>query len=367
MLELDANTAPEYLRRTSLVAASEAVQIDELPGGVSNVVWRVRRSGGDDFILKQARGKLRVAHDWFCSVERIWREVEVLRLCGKLLNKPSAERAPASFGFVARPVVPQILFEDRDTYCFAMTAAPRESRPWKELLLAGEMPLQRGVATACGELLAALHGGSWDDAAIAEQLADRTYFDQLRLDPYYRQVARVHADLQGPIEGLIASVWQNRRALVHGDFSPKNLLVSRTEVMLIDFEVGHFGDPAFDLGFFLTHLVLKAIWSGPRHAGYLQLADLFWSTYRWRLSRGTTAVNAAFDPAFDAPVPSDLEARAMLNLAGCLLARVDGKSPVDYLSLEQQTQVRQLARSLLLDAATTWEQAAQRIRAAIAS
>jgi 5-methylthioribose kinase len=354
MLELDATTAADYLRRAGHLAASEQVQVEELAGGVSNIVLRVRRAHGEDFLLKQARGKLRVEHDWFCSIERIWREVEVLQLCGKLLTNLATENAPSSFSFAARPTVPQVLFEDRENYCFAMTSAPRESRTWKELLLDGELPLSRGVATACGELLAALHGGSWNDAAIAQQLDDRTYFDELRIDPYYRQVARVHRDLKGHIDDLIESVWRNRLALVHGDFSPKNLLVSRAEVMLIDFEVGHFGDPAFGLGFFLTHLVLKAIWFGSRHEAFLQLAQMFWSTYRLRLAQAASAVDSA--------MLSDLESRTMLNLAGCLLARVDGKSPVDYLSLAQQVQVRELARGLLLAPPANWEQAALRIR-----
>jgi len=123
---------------------------------------------------------------------------------------------------------------------------------------------------------------------------------------------------------------------VHGDYSPKNLLVWPGHVMLIDFEVGHYGDPAFDLGFFLSHLVLKSIWSGRRQAEYCQLAAEFWRAYHERLAATISAAEL-----------TALEERMLSNLAGCLLARIDGKSPVDYLSEDQRGVARGLARNWL--------------------
>jgi 5-methylthioribose kinase len=261
----------------------------------------------------------------------------VLRICSKLLEMRSAEcgvwsedRQAAAF---CEPTVPQVLWEDRDNFLYAMTAAPQEHQTWKEMLLAGDLPASAAIATSCGRLLAQLHAATWGKVEIAARLDDRAYFDQLRLDPYYRHVGRVHPDLQPHIERLVDSVWQHRRCLVHGDFSPKNLLVWPGNVMLIDFEVGHYGDPAFDLGFFLTHLVLKGIWSDRRQQEYFNLATAFWTTYQKLL--------AAIIPADEVTA---LEGRALWNLAGCLLARVDGKSPVEYLSAEQRELVRSLAR-----------------------
>ena len=155
---------------------------------------------------------------------------------------------------------------------------------------------------------------------------------------------------------LIDAVWGNRLTLVHGDFSPKNLLVSHRQVLLIDFEVGHYGDPAFDLGFFLTHIVLKAFWSGPQHASYMQLASIFWRTYHKVLSTAIGAIDLL-----------ELETRMLANLAGCLLARIDGKSPVDYLPPPLHDRVRRLSRELLLDPPSTWTQAEGRIDAPLQS
>ncbi len=368
MREITSDSALEYLRQSGPLAprVAGACEVRELAGGVSNVVLLVTPQSGEPFVVKQARGRLRVKDEWLCPVERIWREVEVLRLCGGILTRSvSEENTPTrsvSEGLSKRPpackksladasgwysaIVPDVLWEDRENYLYAMTAAPAAHRTWKELLLAGELESSESIARACGELLAALHAETWQDAAVAAQLDDRTYFDQLRVDPYYRQLARVDPALAPQVNGLIDSVWNNRRSLVHGDYSPKNLLVWPGHVMLIDFEVGHYGDPAFDLGFFLTHLVLKSIRAAPQGERCLALGTLFWNTYRDALA-----------PRIGARELAELEQRALLNLAGCTLARIDGKSPVDYLQPQQQALVRGLAQGWLRQQPQNWQAA----------
>jgi 5-methylthioribose kinase len=290
---------------------------------------------GERFVLKQARGQLRVKEEWLCPVERIWREVDVLRACGELLR--SAECGMRSEEGI-QPSVPRVLWEDRANYCYAMTAAPSRNRTWKAMLLSNASKLDPYIAAASGRLLGRLHAGSWKDASLAGMLDDRTYFDQLRLDPYYRHTSRKHPDLAPRLNELIDSVWSNRLCLVHGDFSPKNLLVCPGKLWLIDHEVGHFGDPAFDLGFFLTHLVAKAVHARVECRHYLALAGVFWRTYRGELARVATADELA-----------DLKQRMMLNLAGCLLARVDGKSPLEYLDEPERQVIRQLGREWLVN------------------
>jgi 5-methylthioribose kinase len=338
MLEITCETAADYLRSQGRAALTERIDVCELAGGVSNAVLRVKLpSRGESFVLKQARGRLRVKEEWLCPVERIWREVDVLQICDELIQPQPAAIAA---------VVPSVLWEDRENFAYAMTAAPPEHRTWKELLLAGNLDGSPALATACGRLLGQLHAGSWANREIAARLDDRAYFEQLRLDPYYRQLARVHADLSPAIQRLIDSVWRHRLCLVHGDFSPKNLLVWPGHVMLIDFEVGHYGDPAFDLGFFLTHLVLKSIWAGERGYLYLNLATQFWRSYE------ATMAACIGSEQFAA-----IERRMMLNLAGCLLARVDGKSPVDYLHSAEQERVRQIARGWIIAPQQSWDAA----------
>jgi 5-methylthioribose kinase len=347
MFEITSHNAAEYLRSSGRASADEPIDVRELAGGVSNVVLLVTLPDcGERFVIKQARERLRVKEKWLCPVERIWREVEVLQLSGKLLRTKSAEIAARSETIAAS--VPAVLWEDRENFAYTMSAAPTEHRTGKELLLAGPDAQHADLARACGRMLGRLHAGSWLNESIATSIGDCTFFDQLRLDPYYRHTARVHADLAGPISRLVDSVWQHSRALVHGDFSPKNLLVWPGHVMLIDFEVGHYGDPAFDLGFFLTHLVLKSFRASDRQADYLAIATTFWQSYRQVMA----AVIAADEL-------TSLEARLLWNLAGCLLARIDGKSPVDYLSSEQQQRTRNLARNWIIEPPRTWNEAAR--------
>lgn len=339
MIVLDAPNVSDYLRASSRFEEPESPAVNELSGGVSNAVFLVTDPNSSrQFVLKQARQRLRVQEEWLCPVERIWREVDTLRISRELVEMRSAEcRARSEGSAEIEASVPRVLWEDRENFCYAMSAAPDGHRTWKEILLAGETAESLPIAAACGKLLGQLHAGSWNNTAIAGQLDDRAYFDQLRLDPYYRHVARVHPDLAPRIERLIDSVWQHRRCLVHGDFSPKNLLVWPGHVMLIDFEVGHYGDPAFDLGFFLTHLVLKGVRSGRWRTEFRPLAHAFWIAYRDQLA-----------PVVSTSELDDLEHRLLANLAGCLLARVDGKSRVDYLTPHQQDRVRRLARAMLL-------------------
>src|SRR5262249_38558883 len=132
-----------------------------------------------------------------------------------------------------------------------------------------------------------------------------------------------------------------KEAICHGDYTPKNLLVHSGLFTLVDYETAHYGDPTMDLGLFLAHLLLKAVRGPDRRADFKQLTRAFWRGY---------AACVRFRPS------SELEARAIPHLAVCLLARVDGTSPVEYLPEEaKRNQVRRLARRLLTDRPACWE------------
>ena len=330
---INENTAEAYLRQKSLLEPHEEVSIRELPGGVSNIVLYVARAQGSernglDFVVKQAREQLRVAASWFCSVERIWREVETMRICTQLLTDSSTRpRIPTS--------TPDVLFSDSEDYLYGMSAVPNHET-WKQQLLRGQ--LEDDVAHSCGWLMGRLHGASWGGRQIPSTLHDRQFFNDLRVDPYYREIARVHADLVPAIDRLVNSLDDSICCLVHGDFSPKNLLVHQGGLVLVDFEVGHFGDPAFDIGFFLSHLVLKAFRAGQEALKYLNLIAMFREAYASEFCR-LSSIDALHA----------VEERAAANLTACMLARIDGKSQVDYLNEPTRALVRSNARELLLD------------------
>lgn len=332
MIELSPSNAVEYLLCRGILPPGTEATAEVLAWGVSNQVLRVSPEQGADLVLKQSREQLRTRADWFSRLDRIYREVEVMKKLGELL--PTG-------------VVPAVLFEVREDYLFGMEAIAAGHMVWKGELLAGRFDV--GVASKLGDYLATIHRQTGDDESLRRLWEDRTVFDELRIDPFYRRIAHVHPVLRQPIDRLIDETLGNAICVVLADFSPKNVLITATGISLVDFETGHYGDPAFDLGFFLSHLLLKTVLHASRRGEVLTLARVFWSRYRERWSDGGPGI---------AEIDSDLERRAMTNLGACMLARIDGKSPVDYLPQpSQQDFVRKYSLKLLLDAPATVENA----------
>ncbi|HWA97980.1 MAG TPA: aminoglycoside phosphotransferase family protein [Pirellulales bacterium] len=338
-LLLDEQNTAEYLRARGWIEADEPVEIGRLAGGVSNEVFYVARPSAPDreFVVKQARHQLRTAQPWFSSIERIWREVAVMRACQQALDVA----APADL----RARTPAIVAEDRTNYTFAMTAADRAHRVWKRDLLDGV--IDASIGRECGRLLGVLHSATWDDEPTRRELGDRTLFDELRMDPYYRSVAAACPEHAGHFERLIASVPENLRSLVHADFTPKNLLVWSDGLMMVDFETGHFGDPAFDLGLFMAHLVLKQVANPAAAVAHRQLKQAFLSAYE------TTVRPRIGDADY-----AQLVERGIQHLAGCTWARLDGKSRIEYLEDESRREaVRRACRAILDDRPRQWNDA----------
>jgi 5-methylthioribose kinase len=317
MILLDAVQLPDYLRTRGLLEADEPCRVEALSGGVSNVVLRVESEKRAAFVVKQSRERLQTKAPWFSRLDRIFCETAVMAAVRTLLPDGA---------------IPAVLDEDRENFAYAMQAVDASHVVWKRELLAGR--LCEEIAVRLAEYLSTIHGRTAGVGAIADRFADREVFEQLRVDPFYRHVAHVHPELNSRISNLIDEMRQNRVCLVHADFSPKNVLVvdrrtaaagsrSQLEVTLIDFETGHYGDPAFDLGFFLSHLVLKGARSGADLAGFLRLIEIFWSHYQAGIGSLTQAAGLE---------PRDLERRSVTHLAACALARIDGTSPVDYLT-----------------------------------
>jgi 5-methylthioribose kinase len=313
LFELRTDNAAAYLRSRGI--AGEVPRITELGGGVSNTVLLVE-TGERRSILKQALGKLRVKDDWFSDRDRIFRESAAMRWLEPHLPAGS---------------LPEILFEDCENYLFAMTAAPADAATWKSILLRGEF--DPGVAERIARILATMVAASWGDPESERVFGDQTVFDQLRLDPYYRTTAARHPDLSPHFDRLMRESTARRVSLVQGDWSPKNFLVSPKTVTVIDFEVTHFGDPAFDSAFLLNHLLLKSFYRPHWSAELARLAVRFWEVYR-------------------AAIPSDcdwIETATLAHLGCLLLARIDGKSPAEYITEPAlRDRVRRFAKNLIL-------------------
>ena len=303
------------LTEMELLGQSEAFQATRLSGGVSCDVWRVDLKGGP-ICVKRALPKLRVEADWRAPLERAGTEVDWYRLVAGIDPRR----------------VPEVLGENRARHVFAMEYLPPESHPlWKTELAAGKA--DTAFAAHVGEALAHTHTATAGREDIAHDFAHGTQFHALRLEPYLLHTAKKHPDVAPRIRTLAQGVADARIALMQGDISPKNILRGPAGPVFLDAECAWWGDPAFDLAFCLNHLLLKCLWTPAATAGFLACFDALAAVYVDRV---------LWEP------PAALEARAAHLLPGLFLARVDGKSPVEYITTDaDKDRVRRVARALL--------------------
>jgi len=339
--EITAENAISYLKENQHLNSEETASAEALAWGVSNVVIRIHREIGDDFVIKQSRKQLRTQAEWFSHLDRIWREWEVMQELAHLLPEG---------------VVPRVLFEDRENYLFAMEAIDEHHQVWKAVLLDEKFDLK--IARDLGDYLSAIHRKSFLNEQYQTQWGDWEIFDQLRIDPFYRFIVKAHPEIKTWVDDLIHDMSDHRLCLVLADFSPKNILLTDQGIHLVDFETAHFGDPAFDLGFFLSHLLLKAVCFQQSGVGCLQLAESFWDQY---INHGPSFPKGAHPRVIEMQ-EQELGLRTIRHLAACMLSRVDGKSTVDYLTEPMlQDQVRSFALSLILDPPASIPQAMSRL------
>jgi aminoglycoside phosphotransferase (APT) family kinase protein len=315
----------EYLRQRGHLAATEAVDIERLAGGVSNRTMLVRREHKPDWVVKQALPKLRVEVDWFCDPARIHREAAGLRALQRIL--PSGQ-------------VPEFVFEDEDFHLFGMTAVPEPHDNWKTLLLAGK--IDETLVEQSARMLAAIHAHAGQETTgLSREFEDRSFFEALRLEPYYGFSSEQVPVVKPFLNRLLEETRSRQQTLVHGDYSPKNILVYRDRLILLDHEVIHWGDPSFDCGFFLAHLLSKAHYVSGQRGPFLSAAKLWMERY---------LAQTAHQPWAD-----DLEARIVRQTLGCLLARVRGRSQLEYLSEDGRTRQANAVVELMCDSCDTFD------------
>jgi aminoglycoside phosphotransferase (APT) family kinase protein len=315
---MGARTPPQEildgLRRMGLLAG-DAVLGEPLTGGVSSDIWRVDLPSGP-ICVKRALPKLRVAADWRAPVARNLYEARWMRR--------AAAAVPDS--------VPELLGQDEPGGLLAMSYLPAASYPlWKTELRNGDA--QPDFARAVARALVRIHAAAAADPAVAAEFPTDAIFYDIRLDPYLVATAHAHPDRADALLSLVATTQANKRALVHGDVSPKNILVGQTGPVFLDAECAWWGDPAFDLAFCLNHLMLKCIWTPAARSGFLACFAALTETY---------LASVDWEPV------GALQSRAARLLPGLLLARVDGKSPVEYITSDaDRNRVRHVARALL--------------------
>jgi fructosamine-3-kinase len=287
------------LTRCGLVSPGVAPRLAPLTGGVASDIWKVEL-GDRTIVVKRALPKLRVAADWQAPVSRNAAEADWLRIARR----------------VAPSAVPDVLMQDVASGLFAMTYYPPEQFPvWKAELHAGRVDID--FAAQVGQTIGRIHAATAGDASIAGQFDNDATFHAIRLEPYLEATAVRHPEIADALYALSRATLARHQALVHGDVSPKNILVGPDGPIFLDAECAWYGDPAFDLAFCLNHLLLKCLWTPSSAGRFLSAFD---------------ALQAGYFEAMTGD--ARLEARTAALLPALFLARIDGKSPVEYITAE---------------------------------
>jgi aminoglycoside phosphotransferase (APT) family kinase protein len=306
----------DALVRAGLIADPAEAGFDALAGGVSSDIWKVTSPEGT-FCVKRALAKLKVAADWNAPVERNRYEVAWTRIAHDIV--PGA--------------VPEILYhDDAEMFCAMSYLDPADHRLWKTELRDGRAdPAQ---AAEVGRCLGRIHAATANNPQVAAQFPRHDIFHAIRLELYLEATAAAHPDLREALFGLSRRTGDTRLVMIHGDVSPKNILLGPTGPVFLDAECACIGDPAFDLAFCLNHLLLKCLWNPAARSGFIACFQALTQAY-------LAEVN--WEP------PAVTEQRAATLLPGLFLARVDGKSPVEYIQSEaDRARVRRCARALLV-------------------
>lgn len=313
---LDEGSVVTYLSQRGLLTGEATV--DTLTGGVSCVVLAV--SNADvDLVVKQALPELKTKAKWVADQRRAIVEADAMQV----------------YHSITPDSVPKLIDCDAAEFTLTMSRLPRSCTNWKIDMLEGRIYPEMGAKL--GKVLAAWHNAAAVSDEIKAKFMEDSLFEQLRVTPFYRAVMDKNPDLQPVISNLINEITTVKITLVHGDFSPKNIMATTDHrPIVLDFEVAHIGNPVFDLAFLLAHLLCKIIRATqPDEKDLLvETAKQFIASYQQ-----TTRLSVA------ASLPR--------HIALIALARVEGVSPVNYLDAPAQQRLVALTKSALLDSDMT--------------
>lgn len=321
---LGSDTAVEFLQEQGFVSDNTPIEIQSLGGGVSNKVLMAKWDE-DCLVLKQPFSNLDVDEDWPADVTRVHNEAAAARAYRDILRTADHQMR-----------IPEVKLENKDRNIIAIECAPTPAKMWKSELLSGYVDAD--IATSVGQALGLVHVHAAENSDLQTEFNSKRPFKQLRVDPYHRTVAERHPDVADIIESEINRILSIDRTLVHGDYSPKNVLVNRannqSEPWILDFEVAHWGDPAFDTAFMLNHLFIKSVYNQRKFGEYIGAVRSFWKGY-------CSACNW------------DIEQQTVTELGILMLARIDGKSPVEYIEDDSVADTLRIIAKTILKARLT--------------
>lgn len=329
----DKDVLEKYLLDKKVVEQGDGHKIEYCSGGVSGTVAFIEREDSP-VIIKQALAQLKTKDTWMCDPNRMYTEYESNRIYHELMP-----------GYA-----PEVYFYDPENYIYGREAVPNGCPMWKEELMSGLLDFQ--VAEKSIRTLVKVHNECSTRNDIRERFADKNIFYGLRISPYIEFTAQKHPEFKEFADELARELMDAQITLVHGDYSPKNIMVNGRNISVLDYEVAHYGHPAFDLAFFSNHFILKAVKFHEYAGAYLAMLKYMAEIYFKEMS--------CMDK-------QEFESAYVRTLAFLMLARIDGKSPVEYLvgDMDKQQLVRDLSYAVIRSGTERFEDAFNMIQEGI--
>jgi 5-methylthioribose kinase len=267
---------PDYLESEGLTPQDVTPSVEPVGDGNINWVRRVRWEGGSR-VVKQARPALERFPEYRVSTERIVFEARFYRTVARL---------------DAHDVCPRVLHFDPEQRVLVLEDLGDAERLDAALARGADVT---DVAARLGAFLGAVHGGTrgaGTAARFANDAMRRLHGEHIFHLPYRpnefplstavgkRALAiRSDRELVATIDAAHARYLEPRGVLVHGDVQPGNVLLPPAGPKLLDAEIAHLGDPAFDLGQLVGHLLLPAAARG-EPGGAEPAVRAAWNAYR---------------------------------------------------------------------------------------
>ena len=290
----------------------ESIKITE---GVSSDIWYVKTETGFEFCIKRALKKLTVKEDWYAPISRSNFEASYFKACHNV--------NPRSF--------PKILGHDKKNYILAMEwFKPKKYILWKKQLLDVAFDIKDGVSIS--DILNKKHSYFNNKFNFKKEFEnDKTFYD-IRIEPYIIFTSKSYPEHKNYFIDAAKSLVSNKKTLIHGDFSPKNILIGPDFPVILDAETACWGDPIFDLAFCNNHIILKSILNSTNKKKYMLLSKEFIENY---INKINWEDKNSFIDRFFKLVPL------------LILARLDGKSPIEYFQDKHVKKARTLSLKVL--------------------
>ncbi|MBQ6427068.1 MAG: phosphotransferase [Clostridia bacterium] len=321
----DINVLEKYLAEKGLISNGSDHTITYCKGGVSGTVVYVDRVGKTPMIIKQALAQLKTKETWLCDPNRMGIEYDSNRIYHELMPENA----------------PEVYFYDEENYIYGREAVPDDCQMWKADLMSGLLDFQ--VAEKSIRTLVTVHNRCAGDEAVRERFGDKEVFYNLRINPYIEFTVNKYPEWNEDARKVISLLMDSGISLVHGDYSPKNIMVTKGRgISVLDYEVAHYGHPAFDLAFFSNHFILKSIRFPEIRDAYLSMLEYMVGIYM----REMTFMDR-----------SEMENATLSVLRFLLIARIDGKSPVEYLvgDDEKQQKARNIVKIMFAENISDWK------------